>query len=80
MEDVPEIAKITLDAVAGIHEFENRPKDMRALGKQLQKIFGNVPAEKISRWPKRRTLYAIGGAILMIASLILLALWLPMGN
>ncbi len=78
MEDVADVAKIALDAVAGIDEFENRPKDMRALGKQLQTIFGNVPEEKTSRWPKKRTLYVIGGAILAILLLILIGLWIAL--
>lgn len=75
MEDVANVAKIALDSVAGIYEFENRPKDMRALGKQLQTIFGNVPEEKTSRWPQKRTLYIIGGAILAILFLIFFSLW-----
>jgi serine/threonine protein kinase len=80
MEDVATVAQIAVDAVAGLQTFENRPKDMRALGKQLQGAFGNVPDEKTSRLPRRRTLYAIGGATLAIVILIFLALWLPIGG
>jgi serine/threonine protein kinase len=79
MEDVPQVAQIALSATAGLTEWENRPKDLRIVGRQLQDLFDAVPEEKKSRLPRRRTIYTAALALLVIVALIVFALLSPFG-
>lgn len=80
MEDVAPTAEIAINTTAGLAEWKNRPKDLRVVSRDLQRLFGGVPEEKKSRMPRRRTVYATAIALLAILILILVALFLPLGG
>jgi serine/threonine protein kinase len=80
IEDVDDTAQIAINTTAGLSEWENRPKDLRTVGSKLQRIFGDVPEEKKSRLPRRRTIYAAALALLVIVILILVAIFFPLGG
>ncbi len=71
-EDVRSVAEIALQATAA--KPAQRTESPATFGKQLLDIFGDVPEEKKRRAPSRRTIFAVIGALLLIAILLALAL------
>jgi len=76
VEDVKTVANVALQAVDP--QPSRRQTDATVMAKQLLAYFGEVPAEKKSRWPNLRTIMITVGALLAIA--FLLALVVSVGN
>ncbi|RME69679.1 MAG: hypothetical protein D6784_18015 [Chloroflexi bacterium] len=76
LEDVKTVANIALQAVDP--RPERRQKDVTVLAKQLLAYFGELPAEKKSRWPQPRTMMVATAALLAIA--FVLAVAISLGN
>lgn len=73
-EDAKEVANIALKATNP--QPEQRPKDATALAKELIQVFGKVPPEPKSRFPQMKNLMVIGSAMLAVAVVITLAVFL----
>lgn len=68
VEDVKMVADIALQAVE--QQSARRQQDATVLAKQLLDYFGQLPAEKKSRWPNLRTIMVVVAALLAIAFLL----------
>ena len=78
LEDVEKVAQIALQATDS--DPARRLPHAAAFAEQLTTLFGDVPAKKRSPWPSVSTLLVIGGAVLIIAFLLALALALSQGS
>lgn len=76
VEDVKTVANIAMQAVDP--QPSRRQTDATVLAKQLLAYFGELPAEKKSRWPQLRTIMVIVAALLAIA--FVLAVVVSLGN
>lgn len=72
MEDVESVATLALQAVS--QKAEARQVNARELARSLLTQFGNLPEEQPSRWPSRRTILVVVGALVVIILLLWLAL------
>jgi serine/threonine protein kinase len=73
VEDVEEVAKVTLQAVQ--QQAASRQATARELAEQLIRSFGKPPAPRRSRWPSSEVLLMLISALLALIFLVLVVVW-----